>query len=453
MCTTCRCGGDLTAKIHVSPLEKRLLLPVVRTRTGLWILTAFLLAVVLWGAYAYSVQLRNGLAVTGLNDRVSWGLYVSNFVFFIGISHAGTLVSAILRVTHAEWRRPITRMAEAITVFALITGVLMVIVDLGRPERVQNLIVYGRIESPILWDFTSISFYLSGSLLYLYLPLIPDLATMRDKMPRSAKWRRRLYAFFAMRWHGTPEQRKRLERGISVMAILIIPIAVSVHTVVSWIFSMTLRVGWHSAIFGPYFVVGAIFSGVATLIIVMAAVRHFMHFEKHLQPRHFRNLGLMLLALAIALLYFTLSEYLTAGYGGVTSDLQWLSVLASGPYALMFWTMLIAGFIAPIFILGITRARSIRWVVVSAILVNVGMWMERFLIVVSTMGSPQMPTGLAFYTYWPTWVEWSILAGALAGFALLLVVFSKFFPLISMWEVAETKPAQQTAPVPSGVVE
>jgi len=433
-------------KIVVTALEKRLMLPLVRSGRGFWILTAGLVAVIAWGAYAYSVQLREGLVVTGMRDRISWGLYVSTFVFFIGISHAGTLVSAILRVTHAEWRKPITRLAEAVTAFALVVGASMVIIDLGRPDRVPNILLFGQIESPILWDFISISFYLTGSLLYLYLPLIPDLGTLRDKMPRMARVRRWIYTRLAARWHGTPEQRLHLERGIAVMAVLIIPVAVSVHTVVSWIFGMTLRVGWQSTIFGPYFVVGAIFSGIATIIIVMAAVRWRFHLESEIKPLHFRNLGLMLLALDIALMYFTLSEYLTASYMGESRDASWLSLLAAGPFAPMFWGMILGGLLAPAVILGVTRARSVRWTVIAAVLVNIGMWFERYLIVVPSMATPQMPTGVA--GYWPTWVEWSILAASVAGFALFLVVFSRLFPVVSIWEVQErASTAPQATPV------
>src|SRR3990170_2952733 len=409
------------------------MLPLVRPGRWYWALVGVLSAIVAWAAYAYTVQLQQGLVVTAMLDRISWGLYVSTFVFFIGISHAGTLVSAILRVTNADWRKPITRLAEAITVFALVVGAAMVIIDLGRPDRLLFIPLYGRIESPILWDFTSITFYLTGSLLYLYLPLIPDLATLRDKMPAKARFRRWLYTRLAARWEGLPEQRRRLERALGAMAILIIPVAVSVHTVVSWIFGMTLRVGWHSTILGPYFVVGAIFSGVATLIIVMAGVR---------------KLGLMLLALDIVLLYFTLSEYLTASYPGETQDVAWLTLLGSGQFAAMFWWMIIGGFIVPAVFIAVTKAKSVPAVVIAAILVNVGMWIERYLIVVPTMATPQTPAVIA--PYWPTWGEWSILAGAIAGFGLLLLMFCRFFPVVSMWEVAEKAPTPlpQRSPVP-----
>jgi Ni/Fe-hydrogenase subunit HybB-like protein len=417
--------------------------PLRKTTWRFYAVILPLLGVVALGVYAYSVQLQTGLGVTGMRDQVTWGLYISNFVFFIGVSHAGTLISAILRVTRADWRRPITRMAESITVIAILVGASFPIIDLGRPDRIFNVVLFGRIQSAVLWDFLSIATYLCGSLLYLYLPLIPDLAALvKDKI--GGGFRRRLYGFLAMRWRGTPNQRARLNRAIRIMAVLIIPIAVSVHTVVSWIFGMTLRVGWHSTIFGPYFVVGAILSGVATIILAMAVFRKAYHLERFIKPLHFRNLGLLMLALDVILIYFTLSEYLTAAYGGETADVVWIRALSAGPYMYLFWGMVIGGFLIPILILGATRAKSVAWTVVAAVCINVGMWFERLLIVVPTMAAPQMPTSWASYA--PTWVEWSITAGAIAGFVVLYAVFSKVFPMVSVWEVSEEAPAPRAAP-------
>jgi len=246
----------------MSKREEHLLSTLTEASPRFYVWMAFLLAVVAWGLYAYVHQIRDGLVVTGMRDQVSWGLYITNFVFFIGISHAGTLISAILRVTNTEWRRPITRLAEAITVFALCIGAPMVIVDLGRPERMLNLLRYGRIQSPILWDVLSVSTYLTGCAIYLYLPMIPDVGMLAEKSELPA-WRRRLYKKLSLGWTGSPTQWALLERSITVMAVMIIPLAVSVHTVVSWIFAMTLRPGWNSSIFGPYFVVGAPFGGIS----------------------------------------------------------------------------------------------------------------------------------------------------------------------------------------------
>lgn len=259
-------------------LERTVLNPLSQTTRGYYVFVLLLLAVVAWGLYAYITQLRYGLLMTGMRDVVVWGLYLVNFVFFIGISHAGTLISAILRVTHAGWRTPVTRMAEIITVVALMIGALMPIIDLGHPDRVLNIIWYGRFQSPLVWDIISITSYLFGSLIYLYLPLIPDFALMRDRLGRGASvLRRKVYTFLAVGWRDTPEQRRRLEKAIGIMAVTIIPIAISVHTVVSYVFSMTLRPGWDSTVFGIYFVIGAIFSGIASILIVMAVFRKLYH--------------------------------------------------------------------------------------------------------------------------------------------------------------------------------
>ncbi len=417
-----------------SPPDPTLVAPLERTTWRFYAVCGALLAVVLLGAYGYSIQVNMGLAATGLNDKISWGMYISNFVFFIGISHAGTLISAILRVTKAEWRRPITRMAESITVIAIVIAASFPLIDLGRPDRFANIFLYGRIESAILWDFLSIATYLTGSLLYLSLPMIPDAAILRTRY-RLGRIRNFLYRLLSRRWTGTPRQKSGLERAIGIMAIVIIPVAVSVHTVVSWIFGMTLRVGWHTAIYGPYFVVGAIFSGIATLLIAMAVFRRVYHLERYITVQHFRYLGFLLLALDVAIVYFTLSEYLTAAYGAEERDIAWLSALSTGPYAALFWSMVVCGFIVPAFLLGVPRTRTVRGIVAAAILIDVAMWVERFLIVVPSMATPQMP--FDWGVYHPTWVEWSITAASFAAFGLLYAVFSKLFPIVSMWEVRE----------------
>ena len=396
-------------------------------------------AVCLWGLWAYIHQLRLGLAATAMTNYFSWGLYIVNFVFFIGISHAGTLVSAILRVTDAEWRRPITRMAEGITVFALLIGGPMVIIDMGRPERIFYVLVNGRLQSPILWDVLSVTTYMTGSLLYLYLPMIPDMALLRDHPAPLAPWRRWLYRKLAIGWTGTSDQWRRLERAISVMALVIIPVAVSVHTVVSWIFSMTLRAGWHSTIFGPYFVVGAIFSGIAALLTAMALfVNFFPHLDRYITLDHFKKLASLLLAVNLIYIYFTVSEYLTMGYSSETADKKLLDALFHGQFAGMFWLMAVIGLFIPAVLLALPWTRTYWGILTAAILINIGMWLKRFVIVVPTLASPFMPVirlpGQST-SYVPTWVEWSITIGAFSGFCLLYLAFSKIFPIVSIWEV------------------
>ncbi len=428
-------------------LERTVLNPLRQTGTGYYVFILFLLAIVAWGFYAYITQIYYGLVVTGMRDIVMWGLYLVNFVFFIGISHAGTLISAILRVTNAGWRTPITRMAELITVVAISIGALMPIIDLGRPERVWHLIIYGRFQSPLLWDIISITSYLLGSLIYLYLPLIPDFALMRDKLGRSASTLRlKVYTLLAIGWKNTPEQKHRLEKAIGIMAVTIIPIAISVHTVVSYVFSMTLRPGWDSTVFGIYFVIGAIFSGIASILIVMAIFRKFFHFEEYITERHFRNLGYLLLTTLLIYFYLTLGEYLTVGFKLEEEEKHLLTLLMVGKNAVWFWLFIVGGLVIPGVLLFIRRGPVIPRIIIASILINVTMWIKRFIIIIPTLQVPLMP--FEFGSYTPTWVEWSITAGAFAAFVLIFAVFAKLVPLISIWEVAaesETAPSHRLA--------
>jgi molybdopterin-containing oxidoreductase family membrane subunit len=412
--------------------DARLLRPIERSGPKFWITTGVLLAIGAWGLFAYSSQLRRGLSVTGLNVPVYWGLYITNFVFFIGISHAGTLISAILRLAHAEWRRSITRSAEVITVLVLFFGMGCVVLDLGRPDRVLNVLKHGHFTSPLLWDVASIATYLTASTIYLYLPLIPDIAILRDHFPR----RRWFYRILALGWTGTAGQRRMLERAIAVMAVIVIPIAVSVHTVVSWVFAMTVQPMWHSTIFGPYFVVGAIFSGIAAILIAMAIIRKAYHLEAYLKPVHFNNLGILLLVMTLLWFYFTFAEFLTTYYGGEPTHMVVFLSKTEGPFSPFFWTMVVSCFVIPFALLCNKRTRSTIWGPVAAsVSVELGMWLERFLIVVPSLSNPRLPLTAAAYT--PSWVEWSLLAAFIAIFVLLYAVFTKLFPIVSIWEIRE----------------
>ncbi len=438
------------AETYQERLERTVLSPLSQTGRGYYIFVAILLGVIAWGLYAYIIQLRYGLVATGMGDVVSWGLYLVNFVFFIGISHAGTLISAILRVTHAGWRTPVTRMAELITVVAISVGALMPIIDLGHPERVWHMIAYGRFQSPLMWDIVSITSYLVGSLTYLYLPLIPDFALMRDRARQGASFlKQKVYTFLAVGWQNTPQQKKRLEKAINIMALLIIPIAISVHTVVSFVFSMMLRPGWDSTIFGIYFVIGAIFSGIATILIVMAIFRKFFHLEEYITEKHFRNLGYLLLTSLFLYLYLTISEYLTIGYKLEVEEKHLLELLMFGQDAVWFWSFVIGGMIIPAFLIIFRRWPTIPRLVVAGVLINAGMWIKRFIIIIPTLQVPLMP--YEFGAYSPTWVEWSITTGAFAAFILIFAIFAKIVPLISIWEVAEEAEAEAILPSMEGM--
>jgi len=401
------------------------------TGKKLYVAVSILGAIAILGLVAYIYQLNAGLAVTGLSRQAFWGIYITNFVFFIGISHAGTLISAILRIVKAEWRRPVTRAAELITVLVLFFGVGSIIIDLGRPDRMFNLIRHANFQSPLLWDVTSVGVYLCASSFFLYLALIPDIAILRDRGQRP-KW---LYQILSLSFEGTPKQQKRLDILVLIMAIAVIPIAVSVHTVVSFVFAMTIQPMWHSAIFGPYFVVGAIFSGIAALIVAMYLIRKYHHLEEYLKHVHFSNLGLLLLVMACLWLYFTVSEYVTAFYGNEPTHMAVFWSKFTGDFAPHFWAMVIFCFIIPFPILAINKTRTIFGTTIASISVVIGMWLERFTIIVPTLLLQRLSIEPTIYA--PTWVEWSILAGCGSFFMLLYVVFTKFFPIISVWEIRE----------------
>jgi len=419
-------------KTHYNRTEDEILFNSIERTGRSFCLTLFILvAIILWAIYAYQFQYREGLGVTGLARPIFWGVYITNFVFFIGISHAGTLISAILRLAKAEWRRSITRSAEVITVLVLFFGVGNILMDLGRPDRMFNIIKYSQFRSPLLWDVSSITVYLTASSIYLYLPLIPDIALLRDR-GKKRPW---LYRILALGWRGTERQHRLLEKAISVMAILVIPVAVSVHTVVSFVFAMTIQPMWHSAIFGPYFVAGAIFSGIAALIVAMNVIRKVYHLEEYLRPVHFNHLGILLLVMTLLWFYFTFTEYLTTYYGGEPIHMTIFWMKLTGRFAPYFWGMVLFCFVIPLPILSFKKMRTPFGTLIASISVIIGMWLERYVIVIPTLTNPRLPNEMV--RYFPTWIEWSMFAGCIAFFILLYMLFTKLFPIVSIWEVRE----------------
>jgi len=404
---------------------------------------------VLAAAGAFTYQVWTGIGVWGIDRPVFWAFDITNFVFWIGISHAGTLISAILRLANATWRRPVTRCAEVITVFALMIGGLFPIIHLGRPWLFFWLAPYPserhiwpQFRSPLMWDFFAIGTYLTGSITFLLLPIIPDWALVRDK---TRGWRKKLYRVLALGWQGTPRQWNRLEAAMHIMAVAIIPVAVSVHTIVSWDFAMAPVPMWHSTIFGPYFVAGAIFSGIAGLILAMAFLRKFLHLEDYLLPVHFDNLGKLLLMMSLLWFYFVFAERLTTWYGNESSDMAVFWVTQRGPFAPLLWTMVACNFLIPFPLLAIKRLRTITGTVVASSTIVAGMWLERFLIIVPSLSHKYLP--YAYGSYRPTWVEITILIGAFAAMGLFYLLFAKLVPIISVWELKVGE--QKTSPVPS----
>ncbi len=418
-------------------INEDLLRPLFRTSWRFFVAFIPLALLVLAAFAAFVYQMWNGIGVAGIRRPVFWGFYITNFVFWIGISHAGTLISAILRLANATWRRPVTRCAEVITVFALSIGALFPIVHLGRPWLFYWLIPYPNertiwpnFRSPLLWDLTAITTYLTGSVSFLLLPIIPDWAVVRDK---TTGWRKKLFTALALGWRGTPKQWNRLETAMHVMAVVIIPVAVSVHSIVSWDFAMAPVPMWHSTIFAPYFVAGAIFSGIAGLIVAMAFLRKFLRLEEYLQPIHFDNLGKLLLMMVLLWLYFTVSERLTTWYGNQSDEMAVFWLTQRGSFAPLFWLMVICNFLIPFPLLAIKKLRTITGTVIASSTIIVGMWLERFLIIVPSLAHKYLP--YSWGSYRPTWVEITITVGTFACMGTLYLLFVKFVPIISMWEL------------------
>ncbi|HCM77133.1 MAG TPA: hypothetical protein DIS90_12170 [Cytophagales bacterium] len=397
--------------------------------------------VFLVGMYALYVQITEGHEVTGMRDNVVWGLYIANFIFFIGISYAGAIISGLLHLFKVEWRKPIIRIAELITVIATIIGPLYILLCVGRLDRLHHLFIYPRLQSPITWDVLAIITYLIGSIIFLYLALIRDFSILSHAGLGVSKFKNRLYKFLSLGYTNTPDQRKKLNLSTDILALLIIPTAIVVHSVLSWIFGMTLRPGWHSTIFGPYFVLAAIYSGTGVLIVALWMFRKLYKLEKYIVEKHFMYLGYLLIVLSAGYGYFTFSEYLTDWY----SSEKWSSELIDKLFNLQefgWWFLFanVAGILLPIIVIGIPKLRSINSIAsVSAILV-LAMWVKRYLIVVPTLETTLLPmqdTRMEYVHYSATWVEWALTFAGIAMFFMMFKLASKFVPIVPVWETSE----------------
>ena len=410
--------------------DAQLFRPIEHTGTGFYWSVGILIGIIAFAVFLYFRQIYLGMSVTGMNQPVTWGFYIVNFIFFISISIAGTLISAILRLSKAEWRRPISRMAEVITAIVLLIGGLHPLIDLGRGDRAINMFLNGRLQSPLVWDMISITLYFAASAIYLYVPMIPDIAILKDRGTQP-KW---LYRLLALDWQGTQKQKEIIHRAMTMLMVIVIPLAFSVHTVLSYVFSLTLQPGWHSTIFGPYFMVGALYTGIAALLLVMLAFRKIFRLEDYLKEIHFDYLGRLLLIISLLWFYFTFTESITA-YFGEPREMKIFLYKFSGAYAPYFWSMVFCNFVVPVSLLSFKKTRKVVGVFISSVAVLIGMWLERLLIVVPSLINPRLPIPRGWYI--PTFTEWGMFAGATALFILGFVLFSKFFPIISIWEVKE----------------
>jgi Ni/Fe-hydrogenase subunit HybB-like protein len=417
------------------------------TPRSFWIIVGVLtvlVAVCLFGAWLYMIL--NGMGVAGVRRPTYWGMFIANFVFWIGISHSGTFVSAILRVFRAEFRRPITRAAELMTAFGLAAAALYPLIHLGRVWVAYWIIPYPNarwlwpnFRSPLTWDMIAITTYLLSSLMYIYLPLIPDLAMARD---HSEKWRHKLYRIMALGWRGTESEWHRLRTAIQLFAFAIIPVMFSVHTIVSWDFAVTKTPGWHSTIFGPFFVAGAIYSGVAAVAMILFIVRTSMANMKYfIRPEHFDMLAKLILVFSFTWAYFYFNEYLLAWYGGDLSDWYVWAAITKEPYGWLWILMLTFNIVIPWLTLWNKKIRRTPWIMfLIGFVINMGMYIERYLIVPGMISRSRFP--FAWDGYIPR-IELVMSFGSLCLFLLLYALASRLVPLIPVWEIQEGQMAHQ----------
>ena len=402
--------------------------------------------VVVIGLIVIGVMINKGLGVTGLARPVYWGLFITTFVFWVGISHAGIMISAILRLTQAEWRRPVTRAAELLTVFSLLTALVFPLIHAGRPWRIAYWIlpydfargIYPNIRSPLIMDPVAISTYLTGSTLFLYVALLPDLGNLRD---RTRGWQHALYTVLALGWRGNPRQWKMQTVGGILLSALTLPIFVSVHSIVSWDFAVASAVeGWHSTIFAPYFVIGAVHSGVSAVVTMMALMRWLWKWDDFIRPEHFDALARLLIVVATGWLGFTFLELIFALYGQDAPEIALREMqMFQWPWNMLFIIFLFTAYLIPVPMWLFKRVRTnIALMFWTSILVNVGMWLERFLIIVPGLAR-RTPFVYTWEAYRPSAVEWTIFVWSFAWVTFLMLLFSRFFPLVPLFEQKESQ--------------
>lgn len=402
-----------------------------------WPVVAVLALPVLWGLSAYAVQLVRGLGVTGISNQYFWGLYETNLVTFIGYSNGSVLVSAGLRLTGVRWRAAISRLAEATALVTLLVGAAFAVAQLGRPDRIWRIFLAPQVSSPVLWNLLAIVTYMAALLLYLYLPLIPDLAMAAEWLGKGGGDLRRFYTVLSLGWRGLPAQRRLLTWACRGMAVLIVPVAITVQSVLGWTFSVHLRAGWHGATLGPEFVAGALFSGVALVILVVAAFRRIYRLEPFIGLEHFQCLGLLLLVLGPLYLYFACADLLQESYLLTERSAILLTLLLRTDYAVAFWSSVTLGVVLPALLLTWPRTRTVAGIVVAAALVVGSMWLKRFLVIVPTLAVPVVAHAASQPLYSPTWAEISLTLAGAAAVPLLLALFFLAFPVLALFELDE----------------
>ena len=397
----------------------------------IWI--AVLAVFIISGMIAYIDQVISGLQVTNLNDYALWGIYISNFVFFVATSFVGSATVAFLRLTKNSWRTPLVRIAEIISLAAIIMAGITIIIDLGRPERALNTIIYARFQSPITWDVIIIPTYIVASFFLLYYPLLPDLAILKKfyekTNPKLSKW----YGKLSLNWKGSAAQKAIQQRSVQIIAVLILPLGLILQTIDAWLFSSTYRIGWNSTIFGPYFISGAFVAGIGTLVAAIYMVREVKGLQDYITDEHFDKLGKLLAFACLVYLYFTANEYLMPAYMSTVNERIHLDALFSGHFSTLFWLVTVGGLVFPILVMMFKKGRRPLPMFIIAMIVVVGSWWKRYLIVTPTLLHPYLPIqGVpeSWRDYFPSLHEWLITSSNLAVALLMFTLMVRYLPVV-----------------------
>jgi len=407
-------------------------------RGTIWV--TFLVVVIIIGLIAYIDQVRKGQIVTNMRDYALWGIYISNFVFFVATSFVGSVTVAILRLTDNKWRTPLVRIAEIITLAAIVAAGLTIMIDMGRPDRLLNLFIHARLQSPITWDVIIIPTMIALSFLLLYFPLLPDLAILRDfyknSKPKLSKW----YSRFSMKWVGSTSQKLIQEKSIKIIAILIIPVSIILQTIDAWLFSTTYRIGWDSTNMGAYFISGAFVAGLGALITMVYIIRRVRGLQDYITDYHFDKLGKFLGLACLTYLYFNINEYLIPIFTAPVEEDIHLNALVSGEWAPLFWFSQIVGLLLPLIILLFKKGRKPVPMLIIGLMVVVGSWWKRYIIVIPTLLHPFLPIeGVpeSWHHYFPSVHEWLITMGTLALAMLIITVLVRVIPVIPIQRTAD----------------
>ncbi len=409
-----------------------------------WILLGMSIAGIGLLAFSWGNQIINGIGVSGLNTPVGWGAYITTFVFWVGIAHSGTLISAVLFLFRARWRQSIYRAAEAMTVFAVMTAGLYPLIHLGRvwhaywlfPYPNQRLL-WPNFASPLVWDVFAVTTYFTVSSLFFLLGLIPDIAAARDQA-KQGTLRHRLYKSISFGWRGTDRQWHHFGKAYLYLAALATPLVLSVHSVVSWDFAMSIVPGWTTTIFAPYFVAGAIFSGIAMVITILVPIRKIFGLEKYLTTKHFDAMAKLCLVTGLVVFYAYLTEFFMAWYSGKPSERAVFWNRAFGHYWWATWIMLTCNGIIPI-MLWFKRVRySIPALFVITLFINIGMWFERYVIIVTSLSHEYIP--FAWNVYRPSATEMGIVIGTFGWFFFWMLLFIRLLPPVAIAEIKEVLP-------------